>query len=83
MDSALQPVTHRPTTNEPLRVVPIAQTLNVAAMYTLSETGRKTSVLAGGDGKAVQRLTLPVPAAPAFGLGRFERRGAPQARAAL
>lgn len=58
-----EPVTHRPGADEPLRAVPGAQTLHVAATYTLSEAGRKVSLLAGGDGKAVQRLTLLVPAA--------------------
>ena len=42
--------------------MPTAQTLSVAAVYHLSEAGRKASLLAGGDGKAVQRLTLQVPA---------------------
>jgi len=59
MDTATQPVTHR-AGSESLRAVPIAQTLNVAAVYNLSEAGRKASLLAGG-GKAVQRLTLHVP----------------------
>lgn len=63
MDTAIQPVTHRATAAaESLRAVPTAQTLSVSAVYNLSEAGRKASLLAGGDGKAVQRLTLQVPA---------------------
>ena len=63
MDTAIQPVTHRATAAaESLRAVPTAQTLSVSAVYHLSEAGRKASLLAGGDGKAVQRLTLQVPA---------------------
>src|SRR5262245_30611356 len=40
---------------------PVAPTLAVSAMYLLSEEGRKRSLLAGGDGRATQRLTLHVP----------------------
>ena len=36
--------------------------LAVTAAYLLSEEGRKASLLAGGDGRAVQQLTLHVPA---------------------
>jgi hypothetical protein len=61
MDTAIQPATHRAAAAEFLRAVPITQTLSVAAIYNLSEEGRKISLLAGGDGKAVQRLTLHVP----------------------
>jgi len=38
------------------------RTLAVTATYLLSEEGRKASLLAGGDGRAVQELTLEVPA---------------------
>ena len=38
------------------------RTLSVAVTYLLSEDGRKASLLAGGDGHAVQRLTVDVPA---------------------
>ena len=38
-----------------------AQTLTVTATYRLSEEGRKASLLAGGDGRGVQEITLPVP----------------------
>lgn len=46
---------------DPLRAVPSAQTLSVSVVYHLSEAGRKASLLAGGDGKGVQRLTVQVP----------------------
>src|SRR5437879_2091430 len=38
-----------------------AKSLAVTATYLLSEEGRKASLLAGGDGHAVQRLTVQVP----------------------
>jgi hypothetical protein len=38
------------------------KTLTVTATYLLSEEGRKASLLDGGDGKAVQQLSLEVPA---------------------
>lgn len=38
------------------------KTLTVTATYLLSEEGRKASLLEGGDGKAVQKLSLQVPA---------------------
>ena len=37
------------------------RTLAVTATYLLSEEGRKASLLAGGDGRAVQELTVEVP----------------------
>ena len=39
----------------------VPRTLSVTATYLLSEDGRKASLLAGGDGHAVQQLTLQVP----------------------
>ncbi len=39
-----------------------ARTLSVTATYLLSENGRKASLLAGGDGHAVQQIALQVPA---------------------
>jgi hypothetical protein len=36
--------------------------LRVAVTYLLSEQGRKASLLSGGDGRAVQQMTLTVPA---------------------
>src|ERR1700674_667339 len=38
------------------------RTLTVSATYLLSEEGRKASLLAGGDGRAVQEITCTVPA---------------------
>ena len=38
------------------------RTLTVTATYLLSEEGRKASLLAGGDGRAVQELRIEVPA---------------------
>ena len=39
----------------------VPRTLSVTATYLLSEDGRKASLLSGGDGHAVQQLTLHVP----------------------
>ena len=39
-----------------------ARTLAVQATYVLSEAGRKALLLAGGDGRAVQHVQIPVPA---------------------
>src|SRR5258708_37579692 len=39
-----------------------ARTLTVTATYLLSEEGRKTSLLTGGDGREVQQLAVDVPA---------------------
>lgn len=60
MDTATHPVTS--FTPDAIRAVPAAQTLTVAAVYHLTEVGRKASLLAGGDGKGVQRLAVQVPA---------------------
>src|SRR6185436_9515894 len=40
----------------------VARMLSVTATYLLSEDGRKASLLSGGDGHAVQQITLQVPA---------------------
>ncbi len=40
----------------------VARTLSVTAIYILSEDGRKASLLAGGDGRAVQQIAIQVPA---------------------
>src|SRR5574339_62312 len=37
-------------------------TLLATATYLLSEDGRKASLLAGGDGRSLQQVTLQVPA---------------------
>jgi hypothetical protein len=39
-----------------------ARTLSATASYLLSEDGRKASLLSGGDGRAIQQITLQVPA---------------------
>ena len=50
----------------PLHAVPPAsdaqRTLRVLAEYRLSETGRKASLLAGGNGRSRQHVTLTLPA---------------------
>jgi hypothetical protein len=40
---------------------PNARTLRVTAIFVLSETGRKASLLDGGDGRARQEITIEVP----------------------
>jgi hypothetical protein len=45
----------------PLKAESVRQ-LTVEALYTLSENGRKASLLHGGNGRAVQQLTVDVPA---------------------
>jgi hypothetical protein len=47
---------------EPSHSGPTARSLQVKAIYTLSEAGRKASLLAGGDGRARQEITVEVPA---------------------
>ena len=59
MDTTVHAVAH--PAPDPLRAVPSAQTLSVSVVYHLSEAGRKASLMAGGDGKGVQRLTVQVP----------------------
>src|SRR5437762_10171521 len=39
----------------------VARTLSVTASYLLSEDGRKASLLSGGDGRALQQISLQVP----------------------
>jgi len=46
-----------------LRAVEEAQSLKVTVVYGLSEEGRKTSLLNGGDGRARQQMTIQVPPA--------------------
>ena len=45
----------------PAAAVNPVRTLTVTATYELSEAGRKALLLAGGDGRAVQRVELEVP----------------------
>jgi hypothetical protein len=62
MDSALHTVVDRSTSKETLRVVANGQLLAASAVYRLSETGRKALLLSGGDGRAIQRTIVQVPA---------------------
>ena len=41
--------------------VTVARALSVSATYFLSETGRKASLLSGGNGRAVQQIQVQVP----------------------
>lgn len=60
MDATLRALT--PQTPDPRHAVPgMVPTLSVAAVYQLSEAGRKASLMEGGNGKAMQRLTVAVP----------------------
>src|SRR5438094_2077844 len=55
-------VVEPPNASEALGRRERAQTLTVTATYRLSEEGRKASLLAEGDGRAVQEITLAVAA---------------------
>lgn len=46
----------------PTPVPDVARALSATATFQLSEQGRKASLLAGGDGHAIQQITLQVPA---------------------
>ena len=62
MDTAIHSVPHRSlAASEPLRPAASTQALSVTAVYNLSETGRKASLLAGGDGRGRQQLSVQVP----------------------
>ena len=61
MDTAIHPGTDRGNPGEALRAVPKLQSLTVRAHYELTEAGRKASLLAGGDGRTRQELTIQVP----------------------
>lgn len=60
MDTTVHAIAHH--SPDPLRAVPSAQAVSVSVVYHLSEAGRKASLVAGGDGKGIQRLTVQVPA---------------------
>ena len=63
MDSAAHSALRRPelvTEAAPVIMPESARALTVTAVYHLSEAGRKASLLAGGDGRAVQQLTVQV-----------------------
>lgn len=56
---------NRHTGPQPAPSTPAAEaprTLTATATYLLSEDGRKASLLAGGDGRSLQQITLHVPA---------------------
>jgi len=64
MDSASGSALRRPELVTDAAAAPppeSARSLTVTAVYQLSEAGRKASLLAGGDGRAVQQITVPVP----------------------
>ncbi len=64
MDTAIHSALRRPELVTPTFAAPAetARTLTVTATYRLSEAGRKASLVAGGDGRAVQRVEVQVPA---------------------
>ena len=64
MDSASRSALRRPELVTDAASAPTpesARSLTVTAVYQLSEAGRKASLLAGGDGRAVQQITVQVP----------------------
>lgn len=62
MDTATISVLRRPEpTAEGVSAKGHAQTLTVKAVYMLSQSGRKASLLNGGDGRAVQEIDVEVP----------------------
>jgi len=64
MDSAAHSAVRRPelvTEPAPVAMPESARALTVTAAYHLSEAGRKASLLAGGDGRALQQITVQVP----------------------
>lgn len=65
MDSAAHSALRRPelvTETAPVAKPESARALTVTAVYHLSEAGRKASLLAGGDGRALQQITVQVSA---------------------
>ncbi len=62
MQTAIHPAPVRDVTAETTRPSATVQALAVSVIYQLSEAGRKVSLLAGGDGRAMQRLAVDVPA---------------------
>jgi hypothetical protein len=63
MDTVTAFAQHRQEVGGPIATATIdaTRTLAVTATYLLSEEGRKASLLAGGDGRAMQELTVQVP----------------------
>lgn len=64
METASSTVIRRPelVASLPVPTPEGTRMLTVAAVYHLSEAGRKASLLQGGDGRTVQRLQVSVPA---------------------
>jgi hypothetical protein len=66
MEPVPRPVLVRPeqvdTPTTPAPGAKAAAGLTVTAVYHLSDIGRKASLLAGGDGHAVQRISVDIPA---------------------
>ena len=65
METATRAAVRRPelVTDHDVQPAPeAARHLTVLAIYELSETGRKASLLVGGDGRALQQLKVQVPA---------------------
>jgi len=64
METASPTVIRRPelVSSLPVTTPDGSRALAVTAVYHLSETGRKASLLQGGDGHTVQRLQVSVPA---------------------
>lgn len=63
MDSASRSALRRPelvTETPPAVAAESVRVLAVTAVYQLSEAGRKASLLAGGDGRALQQISLQV-----------------------
>src|SRR6266516_3171405 len=61
--TVLTPRRSEPLTDAaPMTTGDVSRALAVKATYLLSEEGRKASLLSGGEGRAVQELTLHVPA---------------------
>src|SRR5438552_1440258 len=60
--SAFAPRRAEPTAESASVTTPdTSRTLTVTATYLLSEDGRKASLIAGGDGRATQQLSVHVP----------------------
>ncbi len=63
MDMAVHSMPRSPgAAPDVVRSVTAGQALTVSAVYQLSEAGRKASLLTGGDGRALQQLSVQVPA---------------------
>jgi hypothetical protein len=84
MDSAAAHLSSpSPSDSHGLHAVVTPRLLTVVAHYTLTEAGRKASLLAGGDGRAQQLLELQPPTTRLHGDGGRAGLGAAEAVAAL